>query len=172
MGEGIRRICSHCKSGMPPEKYTRGGFKDYIKGVSFIGRGVECHEALLPGYCNTCQKFVSQKAEKPFCEKCQSLILFHGEFALKHSSCKNDSQSSYTFYYPIGFLNENPFGLRLDDLIENSNISDYHKNLFKINPDIIDEFDIVFTIDFTKKYFCPNCGTFNLKLYPELMMWD
>ena len=124
---------------------------------------------LLPGSCNSCHKIISTRAEDPFCNKCKSLVALCGSFQLKRRA---ESNYLHNFYYPLDFLKDNSFGLTMENVVMNSDLSASQKVLVKMKPTLLDRYELNFVVDFSKKYYCPKCQTINLKISPGLITWD
>ena len=177
MGDSVKEVCLVCTKAPAPIEIINGKrkrksheeFMDSFRNHLFIGRGIESTQNRLPGYCRSCQKIFSTKAEDPYCGSCNSLLQLCGDFIIQH---RNTPPSGNFYCYPLEILVDNPFGLTIENIVKNSNLSEPQQELFKINPDILEEFDLVFKINYDKKYPCPKCKTENLKINMAFISWD
>ena len=173
MGDSVEISCLKCKEEpvnkeLPTGEKKRKTLKEFMnafKGNLLIGRGRESKYNLLPGYCNTCQDIVSTKAEHPYCNSCHSLVLLCGNFSLQE---RNAPSSFNYFSYPVEILKDNPFGLTLDSLAKDSDLTFLQKSKFKLTPN---KFELRFKIDYEKKYYCPKCKTRNLIISRSFISW-
>jgi len=183
MGDSVAIVCNKCREDSLEKEITsnkkRGKtleeFTSSFRNNVLIGRGMNNNgdillpDILLPGYCNTCHKIIGTTAEKPFCRKCNSLLTLCGNFHLKHVKQYNDS---HNFQYSLYFLEDNPWGLTIEQLIEESKLPESQKIYFKQNPEELDVYELTFKLDYSKKHYCPKCKTENLHISPGFMMWD
>ena len=162
MGDAVQLKCTKCKAKYPPGKFP----------FLFVGRGLESKTHSLPAYCGTCKKFMSIKAEKPYCPTCNNIVELLGDFTVMHEERSRLKRGTFDYWYPWELLSDNPWGLTIGELIESSEISDEEKELFKINPDIIDEYVLIFKVNLKEKYHCPNCNEQSIKVSMALVSWD
>jgi len=182
MGDSVSISCDKCKHDAL-EKETSSGkkkpktleeFKSSFRNNVMIGRGMNkgdilLPDILLPGYCNTCHKILGTTAEDPYCNKCKSLLSLCGSFQLKH---EKEYCDTHNFFYSLDFLEDNPWGLTIENIIEESKLTQSQKAYFKQHPDKLDEYELKFTLDYSKRFYCPKCKTENLHISMGFMMWD
>ena len=162
MGDGVQLKCTKCRAKYPPGKFP----------FLFVGQGLESKTHSLPAYCNTCKKFMSINAEKPYCLTCKSLVELLGDFIVMHEKRSRLKRGTFDYWYPWELLNDNPWGLTIGGLFATCQISIVEKILFKIKPDIIDAYCLIFRVNFNKKYDCPNCNEQSIKVSMALVSWD
>ena len=177
MGDSVEIRCNKCKEDsvkeeIPTGEKKRKSLKEIMKsfeGNLKIGRGMKSTHNFLPGYCNTCHKISSTTAEDPYCKKCNSLFSLCGRFNFRS---KEESGCNHNFYYPLSFLDNNPFGLTIENIVEASELSISQKAIIKSNQEIIADYELNFTIDLDRNYYCPQCKTENLYISRGYIMWD
>ena len=174
MGDSVKIVCLACPKEPAPievingkrKRSSREEFMNSCKNDLWIGRGIENAQNRLPGYCNTCQKIVTVKAEKPYCNICNSIVQLSGTFIFQH---RNKYKGFTDFHYPERFVYNNLLGLNKESILKNSKLTLFQKILLKIRPN---KFQLIFKLDFKRKYYCTTCKTTNLKISPGFIMWD
>ena len=177
MGDSVSISCDKCKQDALEKEISSGKkrgktleeFKSSFRNNVMIGQGMTQRDNLLPSYCNTCHKIIATTAEDPYCHKCKSLLSLCGSFQLKH---ENEYCDTHNFFYSLDFLEDNPWGLTIENIIEESKLTQSQKAYFKQHPDQLDEYELKFTLDYSKKFYCPKCKTENLHISMGFMMWD
>lgn len=164
MGDSVKISCGKCQEQQENKEISRSIINSYNDQL-LIGRGLRSKFNSLPGYCDSCQKFVTVKAEDTYCHNCNSMVELCGAFIFK----QKNNYSLNGFYYPKSFLHSNPTGLTLEIVVKNSKWTYFQNFIYRISPN---KFDLIFKLDFQKKYYCPKCKTVNLKICPGFITWD
>lgn len=160
MGDSLKISCGKCRE-QSENKEISGSNNDQL----LIGRGLNSKLNSLPGYCNICKKIVPVKAEDPYCHNCNSIVQLCGAFIFQ----KNNNYSFTHFYYPKSFLHNNPLGQTYEIVVKNSKWTFFQNFIHRITPN---KFELIFKLDFKKKYYCSKCKTVNLKICPGFITWD